>query len=110
MLIGKQMGIDLPPRFVLLFGCRKYLLRVVYSNLRTLSGSEKDRTDVELDVLPTPSTHTPKTSRFAADSAMLHSVISSTVFSWAFAECCMMFILLVLQGMNVFTSRYDQRP
>ncbi|KAH6912215.1 G protein-coupled receptor 89 [Coprinopsis sp. MPI-PUGE-AT-0042] len=91
-------------RLVLLLGCRKYLLRVVYSNLKTISGSDKDRENVELDVLPTPSTHTPKTSRFAADSGTLHSLISSTVFSWAFAECCMMFILLVLQGMNVFSS------
>ncbi|KAF8154275.1 Abscisic acid G-protein coupled receptor-domain-containing protein [Crassisporium funariophilum] len=113
-------------RFSLFFASRKYLLRILYSDLQSLSssstvastpgtpistrysrpGSPSTPNGIELDTLPLPSTHTPKSRTFFSNEATsIHSSVSRTVFSWCFAESCMMFSLLMLQGLDVFSAR-----
>ncbi|TEB33962.1 G protein-coupled receptor 89 [Coprinellus micaceus] len=91
-------------RLPLLWGCRHYLLNTLYSDLRGLSTSTASHSDddIELDDLPAPSTHTPKPG--GPDSAFLHESIARWIFSWTFSECCTLFILLIMQGANVFSS------
>ncbi|TFK19653.1 hypothetical protein FA15DRAFT_674243 [Coprinopsis marcescibilis] len=104
--LGFETAILVSIRLILILGCRKYVLRTVHSTLKTLSVPHKVHgSEVELGELPLPTTHTPKSAGFSANPIALHSKVSGTVFAWAFAECCMMFALLVLQGMNVFTPR-----
>ncbi|KDR78231.1 hypothetical protein GALMADRAFT_65417 [Galerina marginata CBS 339.88] len=116
-------------RFSLFFACRKYLLRTLYSDLKNLSSSAtpgsptqpasprgsllnanangplRTDDDIELDALPLPTTHTPKSSRFSLeDTTYLHTALSRVIFSWCFAESCMMFSLLMLQGAGVFSA------
>jgi len=120
-------------RFSLFLACRKYLLRSLYSDLRSLSSTatpgtpgpshlsrppspfdtqfnlhraEPSNSGVELDSLPLPATHTPKSSKFLAeDATFLHTAVSRIIFSWCFAESCMMFCLLMLQGLGMFSAR-----
>lgn len=114
-------------RFSFFFACRKYLLRTIYSDLRTLSSTAAPGTptpsrrpsmpvdlvalnfeseDMELEALPTPTTHTPKSAKFSIeDTTYLHTAVARTIFSWCFAESCMMFALLMLQGVGVFSSK-----
>ncbi|KAF5310484.1 hypothetical protein D9611_012321 [Ephemerocybe angulata] len=88
-------------RLGLLLGCRKYLLKTLYPDLRSLS-SPTHGSDIELDTLPAPST-TPKSAN-PTDTAYLHGIVASLLFSWTFAECCMLFILLVMQGADIMSS------
>ncbi|KAF8900147.1 Abscisic acid G-protein coupled receptor-domain-containing protein [Gymnopilus junonius] len=118
-------------RFSLFFACRKYLLRSLYLDLRTLTSSAlpstptseypnshgnivfdanangssaADNEGIELDTLPLPTTHTPKSAKFSLeDTTYLHTSVSRVVFSWCFAESCMMFILLILQALGIFS-------
>ncbi|KAG2005481.1 ICS [Coprinopsis cinerea AmutBmut pab1-1] len=99
-LVVLETGLLFGVRLGLFWGCRKYLLRTVYANLRSLSDASKD--DIELDELPTPSTHA---SRTHGQPQSAHSVIAQGVFSWTFAESSMMFVLLVFQALNLLGSR-----
>ena len=107
-------------RFSLFFACRKYLLRILYSNLATLStpavsGTHNnalsrsstpglDDASIELETLPPPTTQTPRSSHFVIkDPTYLHTSISRAIFSWCFAESCMLFLLLMLQGWGLFS-------
>ena len=103
-------------RFSLFFACRKYLLQSLYSDLQSLSadstpgGGESTPThqgnEIELDSLPPPTTHTPKSSKsFNAGTTFLHSTVSRVIFSWMFAESCAMFFLLMLQGLDILSPR-----
>ncbi|KAF8970632.1 Abscisic acid G-protein coupled receptor-domain-containing protein [Flammula alnicola] len=93
-------------RFSLFFTCRKFLLRTLYSDLRSLSTTaapgtpslqhhpsssdnlatlnfETSENDVELESLPLPTTYTPKSSRFfIEDTTYLHTAVSRIIFSW----------------------------
>ncbi|KAF5329522.1 hypothetical protein D9619_009069 [Psilocybe cf. subviscida] len=118
-------------RFLLFFACRKFLIRTIYSDLRSLSnvaapgtplpgrgpsspidlavlnfeqdGGDNDNEHTQ--VLPMPSTHTPKSTTFYTDDARyLHTLIARVVFSWCFAESCMMFLLLMLQGAGILSA------
>lgn len=96
-------------RLPLLLGCRKYVLNNLYSDLRGLSTTAAPHgEDIELDDLPAPTTHTPKSG--GADTALLHEGIARWIFSWTFSECCILFILLIMQGLDVFTPRCAGLP
>uniref|UniRef100_A0A8H7XX95 Golgi pH regulator n=1 Tax=Psilocybe cubensis TaxID=181762 RepID=A0A8H7XX95_PSICU len=122
---GMETAVLTLVRFSFFYACRKYLLRSLYSDLKSLSviatpgtpnssGPTTTTTnvlfnagtdDVELESLPNPTTYTPKTSKFSIDdTTYLHTAVSRTIFSWCFAESCMMFCLLMLQGAGIFTA------
>ncbi|KAF9559011.1 hypothetical protein CPC08DRAFT_709138 [Agrocybe pediades] len=115
-------------RFSLFFACRKYLLRTLYSDLKSLSSSTTPGTPrtahtprpsssvlfdsrslhdngeddaIELDTLPVPTTQS--RSNRHSDTAYVHSSVSRVIFSWCFAESCLLFVLLMLQGLGVFS-------
>ncbi|GLB44430.1 putative the Golgi pH regulator (GPHR) family N-terminal [Lyophyllum shimeji] len=112
-------------RILLFLGCRKYLLRSLYSDLQTLSSSDSTTPDdddtppatpspdsgIELSSLPAPVT-TPKSSKgkdsSRSDAHSLHASLSRAVFSLMFAESSMMFFVLMLQGLDVFSPRTRQ--
>ncbi|KIK02881.1 hypothetical protein K443DRAFT_96034 [Laccaria amethystina LaAM-08-1] len=115
MLLTETLLLSLS-RFSLFFACRKYLLQSLYSDLQSLSadstpgGGEStpthQRNEIELDSLPPPTTHTPKSSKFFnAGTTFLHSTVSRVIFSWLFAESCTMFFLLMLQGLDILSPR-----
>ncbi|PPQ77630.1 hypothetical protein CVT24_005454 [Panaeolus cyanescens] len=61
---------------------------------------------IEMQTLPLPSTHTPKSKRgfFQVDDTQyLHSLLARFLFSWCFAESCTLFFLLILQGLGTFS-------
>ena len=118
-------------RISIFFSCRKYLLRIFYSDsdLHSLSlsspsssvpGTPGDATTsinthrnneleeaIQLDLLPLPSTaHTTSRSpQFTLeDTTYLHAAVSRIMFSWCFTESCMMFFLLMLQAFDIFSA------
>ena len=118
-------------RCSIFFSCRKYLLRIFYSDLHSLSvpspnsvpgtptpittttiktKMDEETMIIELDSLPLPSTaHTPKSPKFSLDDTTttthLHAAVSRLMFSWCFTESCMMFFLLILQAFGIFSAR-----
>ncbi|KAF8064353.1 G protein-coupled receptor 89 [Lyophyllum atratum] len=109
-------------RILLFLGCRKYLLRSLYSDLRSLSSDPiSDVTPpatpntaqldsgIELSALPAPATQS-KSGKGASrsDAKFLHSTVARTVFSLMFAESSMMFFVLILQALSVFSPRTRQ--
>jgi len=66
-----------------------------------------DNHGIELGGLPSPTTQSFKLLKSSADhatSSALHSSIARTVFSLVFVESCMMFLVLMLQGLGRFAS------
>ncbi|KAF9472678.1 G protein-coupled receptor 89 [Pholiota conissans] len=124
--VGVETAMLTLARFSLFFACRKYLLRTIYSDLRSISSSATPGTptlsrrpslpadlvslnfesdDIELEALPPPTTHTPKSAKFLMeDATYLHASISRILFSWCFSEGCMMFALLMMQGVGLLSS------
>ncbi|KAF9529867.1 Abscisic acid G-protein coupled receptor-domain-containing protein [Crepidotus variabilis] len=134
--VGIETAVLVGARISLFYACRKYLLRTLYSDLRSLApprdlaatrqlptsrlnreeSEAASRDSIELDnvgpsanhaTLPLPTTHTPKRSTFAltADMAFVHTSLSRTIFAWCFAESCMLFLLLMLQGWGILYDR-----
>ena len=117
-------------RFSIFFSCRKYLLRIFYSDLHSLSlsspsssvpGTPGEATtsinthknnelaeEIQLDSLPLPSTApTPRSPHFILeDPTYLHAAVSRIMFSWCFTESCMMFFLLMLQAFGIFSATW----
>ena len=111
-------------RLSIFFSCRKYLLRIFYSDLHSLSlsspsssvpGTPGEATThrsneleeaIQLDSLPRPSTaQTPRSPQFTlGDPTYLHAAVSRIMFSWCFTESCMMFFLLMLQAFDIFSA------
>jgi len=94
------------PLQALFFASRKYLLNSLYHDLQDMSSgpsSSLDAESMEMDVLPTPSTssqnHDPKQS---SAKRAFHSRLSWTLFSISFSESCMLFVLLMCQGLDIF--------
>lgn len=96
-------------RAALFFSCRNFLLRSLYHDLQDLSSVEvpsgphsHEEADFELEMLPVHSgagaTPGKKTS--------LHSTLARSLFSASFSESCMMFLMLMLQGMSMFRPRF----
>lgn len=66
---------------------------------------------VELSTLPTPATTPVEGSsshrRGTATQKLLHSSISRAIFSLVLTESCIVFLLLILQAVDIFSPRYD---
>ncbi|KAF8509111.1 Abscisic acid G-protein coupled receptor-domain-containing protein [Hysterangium stoloniferum] len=112
-------------RVAFFFACRYYLLRSLYHDLWDLSTSKSNtdfvavashetlprNSETELDELPTPATaSTPRTtsntrSHFSLRSERTwHSSLSRGTFSLCFSESCMLFLLITLQAMDIFSE------
>ena len=115
-------------RVLLFLGSRQYLLRSLYSDLQTLSSgpasdvgidsgssthhsptpsqrAERDD-EIELTRLPTPVSATKSTRQASKNDHAIYSAgwVSRTVFSLVFTESCMMFSLLMLQRVGIFSA------
>ncbi|KAF5382831.1 hypothetical protein D9757_007330 [Collybiopsis confluens] len=92
-------------RIALFLSCRSYILKRLYFDLQSISTSASDEHDnIELDSLPvhtptsatTPNPHQPSGRNFT---------VSQAVFAGCFSESCILFVLLMCQGLNVFEPR-----
>lgn len=98
-------------RVSVFFGCRKYLLRTIYHDLLQElrnPGSDGDAEDseVELNPLPQPSTSAAKS---VGKQTEFHSTLARSMFSLCFEESCVLFALLMCQGVGVLEPRYVHR-
>ncbi|KAJ7220770.1 G protein-coupled receptor 89 [Mycena pura] len=93
-------------RATVFFACRKYLLRSLYSNLQDLSAVEMPSSSVMAmhEPLPSPITQAER-QKPQRKTDSIYSTFSSNIFAGCFSESCMLFILLLLQGSNIFSSR-----
>jgi hypothetical protein len=108
-------------RCILFFSCRRFLIDTFYSNLEDLSSpsvkedvpGSPSRNDIPLDGLSSaglplpaqsPSAKTTKHGRAGVKEA-LHTSISRSLFSLCFSESCMLFLLLMMQGLDVYSPR-----
>ncbi|KAJ3802326.1 G protein-coupled receptor 89 [Lentinula aff. detonsa] len=89
-------------RAALFFSCRSYVLNRLYSDLQNISIPSDEHDDVELDVLPVHNKSDNSNSTSHAQSVSLHSKVSRTVFAGCFSESCILFVLLMCQGLNLF--------
>lgn len=103
----------------LFLSCRKYLLRSLYSDLRNLSSDSgreltppntpntAQNTGIELNALPSPVSHGKSGNPTPYSSPnSFHSIVARSVFSLMFAESSMMFFVLMLQGLNIFSHSF----
>ncbi|KAH9924238.1 Abscisic acid G-protein coupled receptor-domain-containing protein [Amylocystis lapponica] len=99
-------------RILLFFACRKYLLQTLYHDLQDLSAQHAadmvmqprtDNNEVELDTLPSPSNS--KRSTLISSKRPFHSTLSRSLFSLCFSESCLLFLLLMCQGLDLFNAR-----
>jgi hypothetical protein len=114
-----EAGLAFSSRLLLLALCRGYLSRSLLYDLQDLSGKsvspdkaiERNGNDVELDTLPTPSVHSPRSRpTFAtAGSRSLHSEVAQTVFSVCLTESSLMFGMLMCQGMDLLEPHVRMR-
>ena len=95
------------------YASRKYLLRSLYHDLQGIypdSGriSTNETEEVELEVLPTTAvpSGSPRTSPSSSRKRAFHSAISRTLFSISLSESCVLFILLMCQGLDIFHPRF----
>ncbi|KAJ7613720.1 G protein-coupled receptor 89 [Mycena polygramma] len=97
-----ETGILVLLRAAIFFSCRKYLLRSLYSDLQDLSGAETS-TILMREPLPSPITQSER-EKPNRKTESVYSTLSSNVFAGCFSESCMLFILLMLQGLSIFSS------
>ncbi|KAJ4475138.1 Abscisic acid G-protein coupled receptor-domain-containing protein [Lentinula lateritia] len=91
-------------RAALFLSCRSFVLNRLYPDLQNISTPSDEHDDVELNVLPT---HAKSNSGRATNtgypqSNTMHSKISRTVFAGCFSESCILFVLLMCQGLGLF--------
>ncbi|TFK71222.1 hypothetical protein BDN72DRAFT_958254 [Pluteus cervinus] len=119
-----ESGLLLVPRLFLIFACRKYIFRTLYPDLQAVSsdtnggspghnlgdltppiGASPTTNSFPLDTLPTPSTaaSSSKNRSGTGRTVPLHARVSRDCFAVCFSECCMQFILLVMQALDVFS-------
>src|ERR1700753_2250347 len=92
-------------RATVFFACRKYLLQSLYSNLQDLSAVEMPSSSaMAMEPLPSPITQVER-QKPQRKTDSIYSTFSSNIFAGCFSESCMLFILLLLQGSNIFSSR-----
>lgn len=96
-------------RVTIFFGCRKYLLRTIYHDLLhdlrnqdSDAGGDTEDSEVELNPLPQPSTSAAKP---AGKQSEFHSALARSMFSFCFEESCVLFALLMFQGIDVMEPR-----
>lgn len=114
-------------RGALFYACYTYLLRSIYHDLQTLTGSPAkslgvndeahDDSDMELDVLPVPSTakdgpllaHAGSSgveAKFRGRKNWKHSSIARLCFSLCFSESCTLFLLFMCQELSLLNPRW----
>ncbi|KAJ6465721.1 G protein-coupled receptor 89 [Mycena sanguinolenta] len=102
--MATETGILVLLRGAMFFACRKYLLRSLYSDLQDLSGAENPLDSIPMpDPLPSPITLVEK-AKPNRKTESVYSTLSGDIFAGCFSESCLLFLLLMLQGMNVFSS------
>ncbi|TFK48188.1 hypothetical protein OE88DRAFT_1720292 [Heliocybe sulcata] len=98
---------------LLFASCRKYLLRSLYHDLQSLSSPEGQDVpmhgrgvseDVELGTLPAPSTSSGQSASLKRRRP-LHSTLSRGLFAICFSESCVLFFLLMCQGLDILDAR-----
>ncbi|KAI0659540.1 Abscisic acid G-protein coupled receptor-domain-containing protein [Cubamyces menziesii] len=98
-------------RAALFYACRRYLLRNLYHDLQDLSAKAAsdsgapvtvvfDSGDTELDTLPTSAT-SPTSVSATSRKRPFHSALSRALFALCFSETCMLFLLLILQALDL---------
>ncbi|KAJ3811783.1 G protein-coupled receptor 89 [Lentinula aff. lateritia] len=82
----------------------RFVLNRLYSDLQNISTPSDEHDDVELNILPTQakSNSGRATDTGYSQSTTMHSKISRTVFAGCFSESCILFVLLMCQGLGVF--------
>ncbi|KAJ3723933.1 Abscisic acid G-protein coupled receptor-domain-containing protein [Lentinula raphanica] len=88
-------------RAALFLFCRTYVLNRLYSDLQNISTPSDDHDEIELDGLPVHN-KSDNANTASNPSASLHSKVSRTVFSGSFSESCILFVLLMCQGVGLF--------
>ncbi|KAG7441221.1 uncharacterized protein BT62DRAFT_989004 [Guyanagaster necrorhizus] len=88
-------------RGALFFGCRRYILRILYEDLQELSSTPEAET-VELS-LPTSNTSMVQKGQKQGAKEERHTSISHSTFALCFMESCTLFLLLMFQGLDIFT-------
>lgn len=92
------------------------MIRSLYHDLQDLSANEVQSsgqadTELELETLPTSLIASGKPSAVTSGSkASLHSVLSRSLFSASFSESCVMLLMLMAQGVDLFRPRYVVLP
>lgn len=111
-------------RLFLIFACRKYIFRTLYPDLQAVSSdtnggspghgsgdlsppisASPTTNSFPLDTLPTPLTaaSSSKNRSGSGRAIPLHARVSRDCFAVCFSECCMQFILLVMQALDMFS-------
>ncbi|KAH9886708.1 Abscisic acid G-protein coupled receptor-domain-containing protein [Cubamyces lactineus] len=101
----------LAARAALFYACRRYLIRNLYHDLQDLSAKAAsdsgtlvtvvfDAGDTELETLPTSATSATSTSS-STRKRPFHSALSRALFALCFSETCMLFLLLILQALDL---------
>ncbi|KAJ7258067.1 Abscisic acid G-protein coupled receptor-domain-containing protein [Mycena haematopus] len=99
-----ETGILVLLRGAMFFACRKYLLRSLYSDLQDLSGIESTYNSIPMrDPLPSPITQAER-EKPNRKTESVYSTLSGDIFAGCFSESCLLFLLLMFQGLNVFSS------
>ncbi|KAK0189391.1 hypothetical protein F5146DRAFT_1224517 [Armillaria mellea] len=89
-------------RGALFFGCRRYILRILYEDLQELSSTSGKAETIELS-LPTSSTSIVQNGQKMVTREERHTSISHSTFALCFTESCTLFLLLMFQGLDIFT-------
>ncbi|KAK0483039.1 G protein-coupled receptor 89 [Armillaria luteobubalina] len=89
-------------RGALFFGCRRYILRILYEDLQELSSTSGEAETIELS-LPTSSSSIVQKSQKTMTREERHTSISHSTFALCFTESCTLFLLLMFQGLDIFT-------
>ncbi|KAJ2985789.1 hypothetical protein NUW54_g10030 [Trametes sanguinea] len=97
----------------LFYACRRFLLRTLYHDLQDLSAKAAnapgtpvvvfDAGETELETLPTSSSVGAATTSNLPRKRPFHSALSRGLFSLCFSETCTLFLLLILQALDMFS-------
>lgn len=92
-------------RITLFFSCRRFLLGNLNTDISETSRTSLSLDGIPLSSLPEPST-TPRRERSSSMSGKKswQASLPRTLFSCCFSECCMMFVMLMCQGLGIFST------
>lgn len=91
-------------RITLFFSSRRFLLGNLNTNISETPRTSHSIDEIPLSSLPEPST-TPRRERSSSMSGKKSWLASlpRTLFSCCFSECCMLFVMLMCQGLDIFS-------
>ncbi|OSC96409.1 hypothetical protein PYCCODRAFT_1421048 [Trametes coccinea BRFM310] len=100
-------------RGALFYASRRFLLRTLYHDLQDLSAKAAnapgtpvvvfDAGETELETLPTSNSAGAASAPNLPRKRPFHSALSRALFSLCFSETCMLFLLLILQALDMFS-------